>query len=272
MAPTSWTRENVRHAASLLRYDRHPAATVYDSLGTEFFLALAPGWLNLGLWEGDGSDPDEAPVAVRRLVERLASELPIGGDVLDVGNGLAEQDPLIAEVSEARSLTALNITLSQLQAGAARLAESGARPVNGDATRMPLRDASFDGLISVEAAFHFPSRARFFSEAFRLLRPGGVLSMSDIPTRRMPRGPREMRGRADAAPRLGPGRRRGRHRGRDHRAGARCRLRRRAHRAGGQAHDRARAPVRARPPAIERTARCLAPTTSRCGSCSPRST
>ena len=192
MAPTSWTRENVRHAASLFRYDRHPAATVYDSLGTEFFLALAPGWLNLGLWEGDGSDPDEAPVAVRRLVERLASELPIGGDVLDVGNGLAEQDPLIAEMSQAGSLTALNITLSQLQAGAARLAESGALPVNADATRMPLRSASFDGLISVEAAFHFPSRARFFSEAFRLLRPGGVLTMSDIPTRRLPRGPREI--------------------------------------------------------------------------------
>ena len=54
MAPTSWTRENVRHAASLFRYDRHPAATVYDSLGDDFFLALAPGWLNLGLWEGDG--------------------------------------------------------------------------------------------------------------------------------------------------------------------------------------------------------------------------
>src|SRR4249920_825544 len=100
MAPTSWTRENVRHAASLFHYDRHPAATVYDSLGSEFFLALAPGWLNLGLGEGDGSDPEEAPVAVRRLVQRLVNDLPIGGDVLDVGNGLAEQDPLIAEVSE----------------------------------------------------------------------------------------------------------------------------------------------------------------------------
>ena len=188
----SWTRENVRHAMSVLRYGSNPAATVYDSLGPDFFLALAPGWLNLGLWEGDGSDPDEAPVAVRRLVESLADPLPRGGDVLDVGNGLAEQDPVIAEVVDPRSLTALNITRSQLVVGRPRLQAAGAHPVNADATRLPLRDGSFDGLISVEAAFHLPSRGRFFAEAARVLRPGGVLTMSDIPVRRMPRTPGEV--------------------------------------------------------------------------------
>src|SRR5215204_892427 len=84
----TWTAANVRHALGAFRYGRTPAATVYDSLGDDFFLALAPGWLNLGLWEGDGTDPPEAPLAVRRLVTRLAEELPTGGDVLDVGNGL----------------------------------------------------------------------------------------------------------------------------------------------------------------------------------------
>jgi erythromycin 3''-O-methyltransferase len=187
-----WTLANVRHGLGILRYGRNPAATVYDSLGDEFFLALDPGWLNLGLWEGDGADPSEAPAAVRRLVSRLAGDLPTGGDVLDVGNGLGAQDPLIAEVTSPRSLTALNVTLSQLRAGRTHLREAGARAVNGDASRMPFDREVFDGVISVEAAFHFPSRARFFEEALRVLRPGGVLTMSDIPTLRYPRGPREI--------------------------------------------------------------------------------
>jgi SAM-dependent methyltransferase len=192
MAGPTWNRATLRHAAALVWRGRNPAATVYGSIGPDFFLALDEGWLNLGLWEGDGSDDDEAPVAVRRLVSTLAQDLPTGGSILDVGNGLGAQDPVIAEVARPKRLVALNITESQLRAGRSWLEAGGADAVVADATRIPLADGSMDGVISVEAAFHFSSRARFFAEAFRVLRPGGVLTMSDVPVTRMPRTPREV--------------------------------------------------------------------------------
>jgi SAM-dependent methyltransferase len=186
-----WTGEHVRHAAAMVRQGANPAARVYESIGSDFFVALAPGWLNLGLWEGPGSE-DEAEEACRRLVARLASALPAGGVVLDVGNGLGTQDPVIADIARPRRLVAVNITEWQLAAGRQRLAEAAAAAVAGDATRMPVADGSVDGIISVEAAFHFRSRKAFFDECYRVLRPGGVLSVSDISVQHWPFTPTEV--------------------------------------------------------------------------------
>jgi SAM-dependent methyltransferase len=186
-----WTGRHARHAAAMFTPGRNPAARVYESIGSDFFLAIAPGWLNLGLWEGPGSE-DEAEVACRRLVGTLASALPAGGVVADVGNGLGTQDRLIAELVRPRRLVAVNITEWQLAAGRDRLREATAVPVVGDATRLPIAGGAVDGVISVEAAFHFRSRQAFFGECYRVLRPGGVLSISDIAVRRWPVRPAEL--------------------------------------------------------------------------------
>ena len=111
MRTTGWTAQHVRHAAELFKQGSNPAARVYESIGPDFFLALAPGWLNLGLWEGPGRE-DEAEEACQRLVRTLAAALPAGGVIADVGNGLGTQDPLIAEVARPRRLVAVNITRS----------------------------------------------------------------------------------------------------------------------------------------------------------------
>lgn len=182
---------NLRHVATVLVQGRNPAAAVYESIGSDFFLAPAPGWLNLGLWEGPGTE-EEAPVAVRRLVEAVAAPLPKGAVILDVGNGLGVQEPVIAEVARPRMLIAVNVTEAQLRAGRGALAEAGAAGVAGDAVRLPVADGTVDGVICVEAAFHFRSRRGFFEEVRRVLRPGGVLTMSDVSTERMPRTPAEI--------------------------------------------------------------------------------
>lgn len=187
---SEFTLANLKHLALFLRLGRNPAATVYESIGPDFFIAPAPGWLNLGLW--DESVPrDDGLAAVRNLVATLARKLPHDGVVLDVGNGLGAQDVVIREVAHPSELVAINITETQLRQGRARLHEAGAHPVNADATHIPLRDGTVDGIISVEAAFHFPSRAAFFSECRRVMKPGAVLTMSDVSAERLPLRPDE---------------------------------------------------------------------------------
>src|ERR1700734_1970894 len=116
---TGWTGQHARHAAAMFRQGQNPAARVYESIGSDFFAAPAPGWLNLGLWEGPGAE-GEAGDACRRLVTTLASALPAGGVILDAGNGLGTQDPVIAEAVRPRRLVAVNVTEWQLRAGRER--------------------------------------------------------------------------------------------------------------------------------------------------------
>jgi SAM-dependent methyltransferase len=182
-----WTRAQLRHVAHLFHYGAQPAATVYESLGTDVFGAFERGWLNLGLWLGEG-DESEASMAPRRMVETVCEGLFTGGTVIDVGNGLGIQDQVIAERLVPRTLVAVNISEFQLRAGRSRLAAAGAHPVVADATRLPIATGRADAVVSVEAAFHFSSREEFFTEARRVLRMGGILSLSDFAVQRSPRG------------------------------------------------------------------------------------
>ncbi len=52
----------------------------------------------------------------------------------------------------------------------------------GDATKLDLPDASVDRVLCLEAAFHFPDRARFLAETRRVLRPGGRALVVDFMT------------------------------------------------------------------------------------------
>src|SRR6185437_17144349 len=52
--------------------------------------------------------------------------------------------------------------------------------VQADACSLPFANQSYDAVLCIEAMLHFPSRARFFTEAARVLRPGGSFAGSDI--------------------------------------------------------------------------------------------
>lgn len=145
-----------------------------------------PAFMHLGHWDEPSGESFAHGLidAQHRLNDIILgiAEVKDGSRVLDIGCGFggtaqvldlrhANTHVIGVDVDEAQ----LSICRQVCSASSNRLTWAYA-----DSQALPIRACTVDSLVSIEAAFHFRSRAQFYSEAARVLRPGGHLAAVDI--------------------------------------------------------------------------------------------
>lgn len=104
--------------------------------------------------------------------------------ILDIGTGMGHLAAEIGKRFPNRTVVALDLSPTIISEA---LMQGGLpkdiRPLAGDATRLPVRDAAVDIVASYGVVHHIPDKTRLFSEIYRVLAPGGLALVIDLNSR-----------------------------------------------------------------------------------------
>jgi len=157
------------------RQTAEAVAVHYDELDP-YYREIWGRHVHHGLWTTGAETPEEATEA---LVERVAAALEVrpGQSLCDIGCGYGATAQHLASRHD---VSVAGLTLSPVQAehaSALAAADSRLSFLCRDWLDNGLADQSFDGAYAIESSEHMEDKARFFREAFRVLRPGTRLAV-----------------------------------------------------------------------------------------------
>lgn len=159
-------------------------AAHYDDLD-DLYRSIWGSNLHHGYWITGKESAEEAVINLTHLVARLASIRP-GDQVCDIGSGYGAA---ALTLNHAYGAAVTGMTISPKQFRQAQIAAAGNNCVNFllcDALQNGLAASAYDAVVAVESSEHFIDKPNLFSEAYRLLRPGGRCVIAAWLTRERP--------------------------------------------------------------------------------------
>jgi tocopherol O-methyltransferase len=147
-------------------------AAHYDELDS-FYREIWGEHVHHGYWATGRESASEASEA---LIELLAakSRLVPAQEVCDIGCGYGATAQVLAE-RHAVSVVGLTVSRAQSERAGRRVVKRGGLCIlRQDWLENGFKAERFDRIYAVESSEHMPDKQRFFDEAFRTLRPGGI--------------------------------------------------------------------------------------------------
>jgi SAM-dependent methyltransferase len=126
------------------------------------------------------ASPEWAEHLESEVLEPFVATVDLGDDMLELGPGPGAATRWLRH--RVRRLVALELDATAAVRLAEEFADSNVTVEVGDCTCAPFPDASFDAVGTFTMLHHLPTQDQQFAtlaEAFRLLRPGGVLVGAD---------------------------------------------------------------------------------------------
>ena len=160
-------------------------AQLYDSPEGQLGPLLFGGNLHWGYWDEDNRE-DDFPGGADRLAQIMIDRVEIqpGQRFCDLGCGVGVS---AIKLAQAKGCQVDGITISQFQQEDAtkRAQVAGLQHqlnfIHGNALSFPCADHSYDGGWFFESIFHMGQRQALL-EASRILKPGALLLLTDLPT------------------------------------------------------------------------------------------
>ena len=137
--------------------------------------------MHFGMYDEENTNHNSALINTNVELSNICN-IQTGDKVLDAGCGRGGTVFWLAEQKEAIA-TGVNIVESQIQFCLEKKAKfkypNRVHFLKADFHKIPLPDASFDCVWACESLCHSSNKTKFYQEAYRLLRPGGRLIVSE---------------------------------------------------------------------------------------------
>jgi ubiquinone/menaquinone biosynthesis C-methylase UbiE len=130
-----------------------------------------------GIIKKNSSDLDAKEELNRLLFQKVESRRPTR--ILDAGCGIGATASFLTKKLKKAEVYAVNIDPAQIALGKKRYKSKRIKWCTADYSDLPFEKGFFDIVFGIESICHTKKKARFFKEASRILKKGGLLVIFD---------------------------------------------------------------------------------------------